>query len=143
MSDERPRLYVVIRKGWHEYEGTFTQGEDDTGTPVRVFPTREVAVAFARESQRADRRYLVPFRFEHEAIELLSSLETDEAMCEAVRALGLEPPTPTDRGSYEAYDWVAWWDERAGDFTPQQRDAVWDLCDRLELYTVVDAPLED
>lgn len=135
-TDKKPRYFVVQRRGWHEYEGVFSWRDDDTGMPVRVFATKKAAKRFCQQQTRADRRHLSPFRFEHGEIDCLSSLETDEAMGDAVRKLGLEPPAGVQEDTYIEFLWQTWWDANAGDWTPEQRDAIWDLCDKLEFYII-------
>ena len=57
------------------------------------------------------------------------------------RRTGLPAPAeqrPNADSGGEYIDWLRWYDGLADTLTDAERDAVWDLLDRLELYRVVE-----
>jgi len=139
-------VFVVQRLSWNvggDRAGPcFCNDEDDQGTPLRCFRSREEAEACCQELEQQARRELSPFQFHMGELELLTTLSEKEFR-QALGKLGLTPPTGTAfRTEWRSIDWRVWWDAVAADLTDAQREGVFDLLDELRFYEVVQAELD-
>src|SRR5262249_34964357 len=125
-------VFVVRKKFWFytdEYDAPV--GSD----AIQTFRDRHKAEEYRQEQERLTRRgedggrLYNPFLMNSNDLSDQSSHDEDE-FAELAESLGFEPPE-------RAIDWCAWWEENHEDFTPEQREAIWALFDRIELYEVV------
>ncbi len=156
----RRTAYLVQRTAWDHMDwepawvrvtGSMSlQGavfDDDRGlrtVPVATLPFRAAAEAEARRLESEARGDYSPFwfGFDYDDVTGLPSAE----LAGRVAALGVSPPPdPPDDEDYgtKTAVWSAWWDEQSPTWTPGQRDAVWELFDKLHFYEVIEIELED
>jgi hypothetical protein len=106
--------------------------------PLRVFADEAAAQAYRRDVERMMRAELCPFQL-GDTWELCDMDE--DAFCERVKALGLPPPevkTLSSRfGVFQGLDLLGWWAQVVPTMTEEQRDAVWELCSRVIVVSVV------
>jgi hypothetical protein len=129
-------VYVVRKLDW-EYsdEYYFTVG----GLELRAFRDPDKAEAYRRELERPVRRGEAegdldnPFTAHGTRVEEQSSLEADRFR-DALRSHGIDPP----------YDdnFYSWWIDEGKRLPPEQREVVWDLCDQVHLFEVVEQEIE-
>jgi hypothetical protein len=142
-------LFVVLRESFLVENGTafaaarrFRYSVEALGDPVAAFtdPDRAEAARLALDTEA--RHDLSPFLFANME-ESLTSLSHD-AFRAGVAATGLEPPVlvVTDDEWEHGTHWRRWWNALDPEPTPEQRAAVWTLCDRVVLYTVHEVPQE-
>lgn len=141
----KKKLYLVQRLAWRpvvrydDGRAVTEQHESAEGVPVRAFETKAEATKYAKHLTAEARRELNPFQFTYCDLERLTGA-SDKELIRAVEKAGL--PAPAERveprwGS-ESIDWLRWYDDLADTLIDAERDAIWDLLDRLELYRVVD-----
>jgi hypothetical protein len=121
----------VVRKHlwWYNDEWDEIVSRD----PILTFRDRDKAEKHRQELERQARRegegtQYNPFNMAGFGPEDQTSL-THEQLVVAVEALGLEPP--------DGHWWHDWWYNNHPSFTPEQREALWALFDRLSFYEVV------
>jgi hypothetical protein len=141
----KKKLYLVQRLAWctsHNEDlgrGVCQQHESAEGVPVRAFGTRVEAKRFAERLTAEARRELNPFQFTYQDIEAIMDWD-DEELDTELRKRNLPTPTigvhPTRGGDF--IDWPRWYDEIADTLTVEEREGIWNLLDRLELYRVVE-----
>jgi len=147
------KVWLVQRRGWDVAEGWppdglgfFAATENPTAVPLRAFGKRKDAEVHRAELERDARREASPFRYGFEVAHVTSLDES--TLRQRITRLGLEPPEQP-AGERLPCDtltpWREWWNHTAGGLTDGQREAIWDLLDRLSFYQVVEAPadLED
>lgn len=61
----------------------------------------------------------------------------EHVFCDYLQDAGLTPPAVRPDGSR---DWMRWWQHGAKEFTPEQRELVWQACHKLQLFEVVQTP---
>jgi hypothetical protein len=129
-------VYVVQKLDWEfSDEYFFTVG----GLELRAFRDPDRAEAYRRELERAARRGEVeddlgnPFSAHGLGLEAQSSLEADRFR-DALRSHGIDPP--------DDHDFYSWWVDEGKRLAPDQRQVVWDLCDQVQLYEVVEQEVE-
>ena len=143
--------FVVVRLGWTERYGAdrgfdLVEPEDDDrtlGRPIAVFNDKAAAEARVAELERQERAVLNPFTFigsDYYRFGVISSL-TAEEFADRMKALAPKARLPKANLDQER-DWFGWWEENADGLTEEQRQSVWDLLDRLDLYRVMTAELE-
>jgi len=59
-----------------------------------------------------------------------------------LRAIGLEPPEDLGDDEDDYIEFIEWWSDHADDLTEEQRNIVWDLCDRARFYDIVETEVE-
>jgi hypothetical protein len=134
------KLFLVRRPGWAAVglgrgaldlrAGNYIEG----GVPAAAFSDRASAEAHAAELNRRLRLEMSPAPFLGEAdFRHITSHDEDEWLRRA-ESLGVAPPGPLWYGPPGARDWRAWLDG-LGD---AHRAAIWELCDRVELFRVVE-----
>jgi len=99
----------------------------------RVFTDRAAAEAHRLELERSVRTWANPLASGKP--ETLSSGGLPKFM-QAIRAMGLPSRVAGE-------SWGEWWDHVYPEMRPEQRDAVWNLLDKLHYFVVVEVPLED
>jgi hypothetical protein len=52
-----------------------------------------------------------------------------------LRAVGLDAPE-------DGFDYFDWWERESRRWSPEQRDAVWEVMDKARFYTVVETEVE-
>jgi hypothetical protein len=130
----RVKAYVVHRRNWW-YNDEFNEAFD-AGSPVQTFLSRDKAEAYRREKECTARKrgeLTNPFWFQGLDWDDWSSL-SQAAFDRRVSELGVEP-----LGRRPPYDW---WDKIEGDLTDEQRNVIWDLLDRVQLFEVVETTVE-
>jgi hypothetical protein len=134
-------IYMVQRRPCQAPDGwiRFEEAREPYGVPVAAFRERSLADEYRLEMERVARRDLSPF--ELGPIHDLTSL-SEVHLADRILALGLRPPNVKERERYHGY-WARWWDRTAGRLTEEQREAIWNLMDRLSLYFVLPLDLED
>ena len=141
----KKKLYLVQRLAWctsHNEDlgrGVCQQHESPEGVPVRAFDTKAKATKYAKELTAEARRELNPFQFTYQDIETLMDGNEDDLIV-ALAEKDLPPPRHVASTSYGSHiiDWPRWYDDLADTLTDTEREAIWDLLDRLELYRVVE-----
>jgi hypothetical protein len=121
--------------------GVCQQHESPEGVPVRAFDTKAKAAKYARDLTEEAKRELNPFQFTYQDVDLLMKGDGDElALIAALEKQKLPSPQHVARTSYGSHniDWPRWYDEIADSLTDAEREAIWNLLDRLELYRVVE-----
>ena len=141
----KQKLHLVERLAWCPLfqvgyrRGTCRQHESAHGVPVGAFVTRAEASKYATELMAEARRELNPFLFVCD--ELCGIVEGGEDdLLAALAQLDLPEPTHEMRSSVgiRYIDWPRWYDDLADTLTDEERDAIWALLDRVELYRVVE-----
>lgn len=126
--------FVLLEKHW-EYNDEYYELQEEGGIPKGVYPT----YADARKARRnlhvkklmGSGRYgirLGDYTYYGE-LARLTSLDEDEFEERLSEIVG---------ESYEGF-----WDYRLPPLTEEQAQQVVDLCDKLELYEIVDVPIYD
>jgi hypothetical protein len=105
-------------------------------TRVAVFADYAAAVAAAAERESAERAQTNPFACGAPCLYYQSRFD-NRALQDWVYDAGLEPPQPDATG---IIDWVAWFDAYAPQLTESQRHHIWEACDRVCFYDVVEVP---
>jgi hypothetical protein len=144
------KLYVVHRRPWYDHYAVYdgsdfgSDAEGGCGVQVAAFTTKKAAQVRAQELEKQARKEASsPFLLVNEEV-LASELDlTEEQLCEAVRALDLEPPEEV-QGRYTKYRaWPRWYDSIAATLTPGQFAGLWELFKKLKVYEVVKVELAD
>ena len=141
----KKKLYLVQRLAWctaYNKElgrGVCQQHESPEGVPVRAFDTKAKAVKHAKQLTAEARQELNPFQFTYQDIEAIVEGDEDDLIA-ALAKHGLPSPQQVAITSYGSHliDWPRWYDDLADTLTDAERDAIWNLLDRLELYRVVE-----
>jgi hypothetical protein len=127
-------VFMVQKHAWF-YNDEFFMVVDSE--PVQTFRDRARAEQYRAEVERAARRSdpmaCNPFSLNGVELDAVTSLGEDD-LARRVEEIGLEPP--------EDGHWHNWWYEKAEEFTPDQLEAVWGLCDRVQLFEVVEDRVE-
>jgi hypothetical protein len=139
-------IYLVQRRTWFGEWSAYADPDciDGSGVPVLAFSDRKSAEAHAA-------------RLEHTALSEASSLFRlvkdevydyrlgidEDQFCEAIRNLGLAPPEPVKKRYGTERPWARWYDDLADTLTPGQKAGIAELFARLQVYEVVEVPLED
>jgi hypothetical protein len=100
--------------------------------PERVFATKSDSLKFAVERNRDLRQLVNPF-CDRSVDYLLKGGE--KALLALVKSLDLPVPKKGNSG-HSFIDWEVWWDAHYFDMTDTQRDAIWDVLDKYNWYTV-------
>jgi len=137
IAPSKKKLHLLQRIAWspdhHEdyRRGRCFRHESPAGTPVAAFATKEEASKCAAASTAEARRELNPFQFMVNGVEALTNRSEQELLL-AIARLGHAVWIS------KYFDWVRWYDEIADALVEEERDAIWNLLDRLELYRVVE-----
>jgi hypothetical protein len=130
---KRIRAYVVQRRNWW-YNDEYHMPLDET--PVKTFLSREKAEAYRLQQEHAARKkgeFTNPFWLAGLSWDDWSSTsqeEFDRRLRELdVRPLGRQYPSE-------------WWEEVERNLTDEQRNAIWDLLDRVQLFVVEETAVE-
>ncbi len=139
-------VFALVRRGWEENYGDewnfrrVETGDDDRilGRPIAVFTSRAAAEARKAELEREARGELNPFVFLGDEDYLLEDVtsRTQEEFLAGLKKLYPGVRLPRAR-KYGERDWIGWWEKLADSLTEEQRQAVWELFDRLEFYGIV------
>jgi hypothetical protein len=137
---DKQTLYLVQSVNWHQAEEYEFADEDEAdvfvcpdlsqGRPLLAFTTREAAQADAQRREAWERTGRNPFAFGETLAERTTMPEG--VFRDFLTDLGLTPPPPRR----EEADWAGWWERNAPTMTQHQRQAVWDVLDRVRFYTV-------
>jgi hypothetical protein len=103
--------------------------------PVGLFTDHALAEARAQLAEQELRRSMSPFTIAHH-LSLVTSLD-DRNLRKRLRALGI-PDTENcpERNGLKGTELEDWWDRIADGLSDAQRDAVWELFDRLKVFEV-------
>jgi hypothetical protein len=141
------RRWLVLRLSWEvdSYLGVWChRDEEDGGIPVAMFCDFKLAKQRCQELEREARLEFSPFLF-LSSYDGLSSLSTrnEEQWRQSIEALGLVMPDakryPLEKQSWmrdSMIDWSRWWHDQIEQLDPQKRLAIWELCDKINLYSV-------
>ena len=142
----KKKLYLVQRLSWCTagaedlQRGIAENHIEPEGVPILAFTREAAASARAKQLTAEARRELNPFQFMYNDVESIMHGD-EEALLLALGKMDLPfvalKRYPTNY-SREIIDWPAWYDDIADDLTDAERDAIWNLLDRLELYRVVE-----
>ena len=142
----KKKLYLVQRLSWCTAEaddlqrGVAENHVESEGVPILAFTRKAAASARVKHLTADARRELNPFQFMYNDVESIMDGD-EEALMLALGKMDLPPAILKRRRteySSEIIDWPAWYDDIADTLTDAERDAIWNLLDRLELYRVVE-----
>jgi hypothetical protein len=141
-------LFLVQRLAWSvgvmptSRQVHYEHADKDGGVAVAACASRERAEALAERLTAQARRELSPFWFMFPgALEDVSTLRA-ATWARYLKALGLKAPTKRSFPDGDDVNWQGWFDCVAGGLSDEQRQGVWELCDRLKLYEVVEVAVE-
>jgi hypothetical protein len=129
-------VYVVQRLDWAFNDQFFFPAG---GMELRAFRDPDRAEAYRLELEAATRRGEMecelanPFTALGNGLDDQSSLD-GEQFRDTLRSHGIDPP-------FE-HDFENWWEDEGKSLSPEQRRIVWDLCDQVKLYEVVECEIE-
>jgi hypothetical protein len=109
--------------------------------PEAIYFGPEAAERERARRERAVRELLNPFWFSSGSSRGMTAL-SNETFRARVCELGLIPPPPVPTGYGDGANWVEWWEVESANWTAEQRNAVWDLLDKVQLFDVVEIELE-
>ena len=129
MSKRKPTQHAVHRLNWRRVGPLYVRLPGSTR--LASFADAAEAEAECRRLEAAARAALNPFACDQAAHER-SSLD-EGRLRDWMLDAGLTPPE-------DASDWPAWWRDHNAAMTGLQRERVWQACDRVRLYEVVECP---
>jgi hypothetical protein len=109
------------------------------GPPVVACATREEAERRRAGLDAEARAVIPPFLLGHPRC--WSSLGL-AGLLERLKSLGLHDLPPPEENYAAAALWRQWWDEHAEEVTPEQRAAIWEALDKVELFRIVPVKLK-
>jgi hypothetical protein len=129
-----PRVaYVVQKVGWTFNDQWYYRDGMEDDEPITAYATRERAEAERLRLECAGWKGAgSPLAYGSD-LEDVSSL-TEAEFIERLNALGLIPERL--RGATDIY-WRDWWEMVERELTDGQRQALWQMMDRLRLYEIV------
>jgi hypothetical protein len=133
-------VYLVERAAYRawDYDGVkYTRCSCDQGesyTPVRAFTDKAAAQA-CRDALEAEARAALPPA-------LFASYSMPAGLAERIESLGLPAPKLGKEGYKQAEEFRKWWAAHAGQITPEQQAALWELFADVTLYRVSSQKLE-
>jgi hypothetical protein len=136
---QRVKVFVVQKYQW-EYSDEYYYHED-TGAAIKTFRDRAKAEAYRMELERECRDGINPFEMNDLDLGAQTSLGGGE-LCRRLHAAGIEPPEGVGQDDDGYVEFFEWWCDVADELTLEQRNVVWDLCDRARFYDVVETEVE-
>lgn len=97
---------------------------------VATFTDYQDARTDLTEREKLARDGVNPFRRWGPLLPAVTSLDAP-ILHDRLLDAGIDPPPPNVRSSR---DWAGWWDARQGDWTAEQREAVWEALDRARFF---------
>jgi hypothetical protein len=136
------KLFLVCRAAcWLEIDercfDLHCSGEERV--PIAAFTEHTRAETHAAELTRQTWAQLSPFLvIRHQCIFKYFSTRKESEWIRRLKSLGVElPAEETEKGAVDRYDWDAW-ATAAPHLNAEQQAAIWELCDRVRLYDVVE-----
>jgi hypothetical protein len=136
---QKVKVFVVQKFNW-EYNDEYYY-HDDEGSAIKTFRDRAKAEAYRLQLERDCRDGINPFEMNDLDLAGQTSLSAAE-LGRRLRAAGIEPPEGIDEDNDGYVEFFEWWSDAADDLTGEQRNVVWDLCDRARFYEVVETEVE-
>jgi hypothetical protein len=150
-KQKEAQAFVVVRLGWEEryeddrsFDLVETEDEGRTlGRPLAVFTNKKDADARKEQLEREEREALSPFTFVGRAeyhLRGVTSLSLEQFLAK-LKEIAPKARLPKT-SKYDERDWNGWWEKYADTLSEEQRQGVWELLDRLELYRVMPTEVE-
>jgi hypothetical protein len=140
--------YLLFRPAYDMGGGVCLNYNDDPtegDVPLAMFGTREAAEAERARRVAEARQVVGPFAFAppHFSLHRLTE-RSEEGLCRAVRACGLQYPTAKARSHEWGWPalWSDWWDQTVDQMSDGQRERVWNLLESLRFFDVTVEPVE-
>lgn len=140
-ANTRPAFLVVRTAYTLGYGGTIfpilgTYDNERRVVPVRAFPTRKAAEAFAREQDAEALASLPPPWLAELVPDLL------EQVAAVLAAHGLPPILPAGRGAHPGRTFHVWWAKHAKDLTTEQKAALREPFQEMTFHEVKQVEVE-
>jgi hypothetical protein len=103
------------------------------GEPVKAFRDAARADALCRELERKARAAANPFRHGRDLTDVTGL--PPGPLRDWLLDAGIDPPPKSVKALAR---WAAWWDKVAGGLSESQRAKVWEACDKVRFYEVVE-----
>jgi hypothetical protein len=143
-----PTAYLLSRPaydtgggGCRNFNGDPTEGV----VPLALFGTRQAAEAERARRVAEARQAVGPFAFAppHFSLDYLTA-RTEEDLCRAVRASGLQFPSAKARSHAWGWPllWSDWWDQGVDRMSDEQREGVWSLLESLRFFDVTEVSMQ-
>jgi hypothetical protein len=125
-------VFVLERVNWRWHDSGLARVPGTTR--LQSFDDRDQAEEARIQKEKAARAQVNPFACGGPALHYQTSFD-DGRLCDWALDLGLTPPKGTKR---KPIDWAAWWKKSSKSMSDYQRDRMWEACDRLRFYQVVE-----
>jgi hypothetical protein len=123
-----------------DFDPSLSYGEEGLPVPMRPFLNQQTAEQYRQQLERRERKGLNPLHYgQGQGLDGFSSLSPAEFVGRLEQA-GLEPP-PLRRGQVDPRLWE-WLYDGIETWSDEERDAVWDVCDKIRFFKVVSVRVE-
>jgi hypothetical protein len=139
-SKRKPaKAYIVRRLNWW-YNDEFY---DYTvpGETLCAFRSRDKAEDHRRQLEAQARGTETPFDY-GDSFEDITNL-SDEEIERRFAAADIVYPTEADDEGWDRGEWRIWWEENVDEWTPEQRQAAWDVFEEVRFFEIVEIEIED